>query len=194
MKSEIFTIPDGNYSEELIGDIAESIKQNKIVIIPSDTIYGFLAKTGNEEKLREIKKRDDKPFLFLISNLKQLEELNVDYKKHLNILNRYWPGKITFIMENDSKKTVGIRFPEWDVLLRILNIVNRPLLSTSVNYSGMESINNVDEIIKEFDSKADLIIVDRGFKEGKASTIVDLTVNPFKIIRKGSVDFMETLL
>ena len=189
MKSEKLTISNGDYSNNIIISISEFVKNKKIIIMPSDSIYGFLTLKINEDKLRIIKKRDEKPFLYLISDLSQLKYLKIDFKKHKEILDKYWPGKITFIMKNENNETVGVRFPEWNVITRIIDLSGVPLLSTSVNYSGMSAINDIDKIIKEFDDKADLIIIDRNFKEDSASTIVDIVKKPYKVLRKGSVVF-----
>jgi len=187
--SEIIRILNSSYTDEILTIICKTIKNNKIVIMPSDTIYGFLCLKANEKRLRLLKKRDEKPFLYLISGISELNKLNVDHQRYVEVLSRYWPGRITFIMEDLNKKTVGVRFPDWVVLKEIILRSGEPLISTSVNYSGMNPIKDIDEIIKEFATKVDLTVIDENFKIHGSSTIVDLTQNPFKVIRKGSVEF-----
>ena len=135
-------IVDKIYPDDLIFKLIKLIKGGKIIIMPSDTIYGFLCLPSRENKLREIKKRDKKPFLFLISDFNQLNTLEINTEKVKDILEKYWPGSITFILHRDDGKSIGIRMPHWFLLRRIIDNVGSPLISTSVNYSGMPSFNN----------------------------------------------------
>ena len=178
-----------NYTEEIIRTIVDFINNNKIIIMPSDTIYGFLTKIENEERLREIKKRDQKPFLHIISKYSQLEILNINPNDYLPILQKNWPGSISFLMSDRNNKKIGVRMPDFWILKEILDIVDKPLLSTSVNFSGMESLNNIEDIIKDFYDSVDLIINDKNFKTKPASTIVDLTIEGYKIVRQGDTEF-----
>ncbi len=188
MKCEILTVK--NYNDDVINKISSLIKKNKIVIMPSDTVYGFLALPKMENKLRKIKKRDVKPFLYLINDLDMLDYLGIDKNLNIEILNKYWPGPFTFILDNKSGG-VGVRMPDSKELRQIIKEAESPLISTSVNYSGEESLNEINEIIKEFQDKADLIISDKIFKSTIASAIVDLRNNPYKILRKGSIEFND---
>ncbi|MBN2544897.1 MAG: threonylcarbamoyl-AMP synthase [Spirochaetes bacterium] len=188
MNSEILEIND--YNSVIIKKIAAYIKKNKIVIMPSDTVYGFLALPKNEKKLRQIKKRDDKPFLYLINEIGMLSDLCILNDLSLDILNKYWPGPFTFILD-DNLQGIGVRMPDSDALRKIIKQVNSPLISTSVNYSGEEALNDIKSIINEFQDKADLIILDKNFISGTASAVVDLRVKPYKILRKGSRDFHD---
>jgi L-threonylcarbamoyladenylate synthase len=188
MKSEIITIDSPAKYEVEAERIASFLKNGKIVIMPSDTIYGFLTLPENEEKLRIIKKRENKPFLFLIYDIFQLDVLNISLDPVKGILSRYWPGAVTFIMRSRDEKTVGIRFPDWRIMQHIIKLAGSPLLSTSVNYSGEPALSDTDEIIKEFEDKVDLIVVDKSFKGKNSSTIADISSMPYRIIRKGEVD------
>lgn len=190
MKSKIIEIENGNYSKKVINEIVSVILDKKIVIMPSDTIYGFLSLPEIENKIREIKKRDERPFLYLISSCTQLDKLGVVYEKCKDVLDKYWPGSITFLMESGDRK-LGLRIPNWNVLRSIVELSGNPLISTSVNFSDNPAVNDVDEIINTFQNVADLIIVDPLFKAGKVSTIVDISIEPFKIIREGSIVFDE---
>ncbi len=188
IQSRIIEIEMCEYSIELINEIADVINSGKIVIMPSDTIYGFLTLDSQSGSLQKIKKRDNKPFLNLISDLAQLEQLGIDKNKYIQYLKKYWPGPVTFILMNNHDKRIGVRMPDHYAINAIISKVNKPLISTSVNYCGESEINDIDEIIKEFSNKVDLIIVDRNFKPGNPSTIADISKKYIKILRKGSVD------
>lgn len=186
--NKIITITNGVYTKNIIDKIVSCLCNEEIIIMPSDTIYGFLALSNKEKQLREIKKRDEKPFLYLIHNINQLTFMGITINNITSsILSKYWPGSVTFILSSVDGKTYGVRMPEWNVLYSILKKVDKPLLSTSVNLSGEPAINNINNIINQFRDNVSLIINDVKFKPKEASTIVDLTKNPYQIIRQGSV-------
>jgi len=188
MKSEKIIIDDTGYNDDVLSKITDRIKNGKIVIMPSDTVYGFLTVNSNEGKLRVIKKRDKKPFLFLISSFEDIGLLGAELEDHqMNILKKFWPGKVTFILSKKDGTTIGVRMPDWEVLRFIIKESGTPLLSTSVNYSGENALANIENITGEFDDKVDLIVYDRFFHSANASTIVDLTKKPYKVLREGSV-------
>ncbi len=182
---------NGSYTDELILDISNNIINGKIVIMPSDTIYGFLCKRSQEKRLRSLKKRDEKPFLMLISDITQLAFLNINYKSYEHFLNKYWPRPVTFLMNDDKNNKTGVRFPNHDALRQIIGKVGEPLISTSVNYSGCPVMNDINLIINEFGNKVDLIINDADFQPETVSTIADLTAKPVRIIRQGSITIEE---
>ncbi|MCK4796930.1 MAG: threonylcarbamoyl-AMP synthase [Spirochaetes bacterium] len=184
--SKIIEINNHIYTDKILDEIISFIKMKKIIIMPSDTIYGFLALPSTEKKLREIKKREKKPFLYLISDIKQLESLGVNISQYSTIFNKHWPGPVTFIMKSTEEKTIGVRMPDWNILQNIIKQIGAPLISTSVNYTDMPSINNIDKIIKKFDDNVDLIIADKNFNPKEASSIIDITKATHKILRKGS--------
>jgi len=181
---------DDKCKDSQINIVANSIKESKIVIMPTDTIYGFSCIKKSENKLREIKKRESKPFIYLISNYNMFKEFDIDIDVYKNILEKNWPNMITFILLNKKNEKVAIRMPNDPILLKIIDIVNEPIISTSVNYSGEPIITNIDHIIDEFYNKVDLIVVNRSFLGSKESTIVDLTEDKYKIIREGAVKFI----
>lgn len=170
--------------------IVETLSKREVIIAPTDTIYGFLAKPGAEERVREIKRRDNKPFLFLISEIEQLNYFDLDYKMYSEITSRYWPGNITFILSGRSGQTIGVRMPDDTFIKTIISKLNVPLLSTSVNFSGEETIGDPEIIIEKFGKLVPLVVIDENFQPKKPSTIVDISQKPYKILRQGEKEFL----
>lgn len=183
---------DGNYENEIFDTICQTIQDDGVVIMPCDTIYGFLAKDSAGPRVRQIKNRDEKPFLYLISEISQLEYFDIDYTKYEDVLNKNWPGNITFILSNRSgSATFGVRMPNYPIISEIIKKVGMPLLSTSVNVSGSPALNEGTEIIETFGNKADLVVIDSQYKPANASTIVSLVDSQPKILRQGDRVFNE---
>jgi L-threonylcarbamoyladenylate synthase len=173
-------------SENTIGLISECLKNNGVVIMPCDTIYGIVCADGSaEERIRQMKGRDEnKPFIRLIRNSAAAAQITDD-KIDSRILT-LWPGPLTLIVNDKKSGTAALRVPQDEFLLKILSAVNKPLLSTSVNTSGMPSMNKISDIISSFISKADIIVDGGDLENNIPSTILDLTVKPYKILRQGS--------
>lgn len=163
-----------------------ALKQNKVVIVPTDTVYGFsgLIEVTND-KIKKIKGRDEnKPFIVLIScpeDIKKITDSNIP----LELLN-FWPGALTIIVNDKNNKSIAVRCPG-DKWLRDVIKESGFIYSTSVNRSGNPVLSNIDDIINEFEKEVELIVLD-GNKEGaKPSTIVSLLNNRIEVIREGEI-------
>ena len=171
-----------------INKTAECLKNGGVVIIPTDTVYGFSGIVPEtDSKIREIKGRaENKPFIQLISkpeDIKNLTDDNIPEK----ILS-YWPGPLTIIVNDKEKKTtVAVRCPGDEWLRSVIAETGKIIYSTSVNRSGSPVITDIDEIIHEFSDEVDLIVDDGNSKSSVPSTIVSVTEGSIKVIREGAI-------
>ena len=183
-----------------IDKIVEYIKDGKIGIIPTDTVYGLVGDAVSDaviDRIYKIKKRDrSKPLLILVSDTYMLRKyVSITNEIEDRLVNRYWPGKMTLILKKKDtvsdlltggKDTIGVRIPDNDDLRDIIRMVGRPVISTSANISGSETITNVKNIEKELAKNVDFI-EDGGELVASASTIVSAINKEFKILRKGEL-------
>lgn len=178
-------------SEEII---LNALLEKKIVIIPTDTVYGFSGIVPDtEHMLRRIKGRgEEKPFIRLIGNPEDIflyAENAVPEK-----LCTLWPGALSIIVRlKNSAGKAAFRCPGDSWLRRILNGCRCPVYSTSVNRSGFPVLSSVEEIAQEFGDDA-AVIVDDGDKTGALpSTIIDISEKTMRVVRQGSVaiDFRD---
>src|SRR5574341_1015061 len=164
------------------GIIAE-ILAGAVFIYPTDTIYGIgcdATSDSSVQRIRELKDRDKKPFSIIAPSIDWIREnceLSDKAKKWLLQL----PGPYTLILKmknpnaicaqtNMGMKTVGVRIPNhW--ISELVASVGRPIITTSVNRAGKPPASTRQEL-ENFD--VDFIIYE-GDKQGKPSTIVDLT-------------------
>lgn len=194
---EIIKLNKKNH-REAVKKAADFIRGGKVVVFPTDTIYGFLCDAGNKKavnKIFTIKNRDrNKPLPVFVKDIKMSDDLaliNADQKKFLE---KYWPGKVTLIFARKTskklygidKKTIALRIPKYKPLNDLLNSLGVPLSQTSVNVSGTEPMIDIKGVVNQFDKlqiKPDLLI-DGGRLKHKSSKVVDLTVTPPKVLRK----------
>ncbi len=166
--------------------IVQALAENRVVIMPCDTIYGLVgAAPETESKLIELKKRREKRFLRLIPDA-DISPYSPDRLPER--VKAFWPAPLTVIVRDFNGETVALRCPDDLQLQKILNAVGRPLFSTSVNISGEPPLNSFEEIAAVFGSSVDLIVDGGNLKKKAPSTIVDLTQGKPIIVREGAVD------
>lgn len=183
-----------------IDEIVNVLKQGQLAIIPNDTVYGIIGDATNIETIHQvfkIKKRPyTKPLIIMVSNLDMLsiytKELN-DIEKDL--ISKYWPGPLTILLPKNDKLSdlitsssplVAVRIPQNESLLNIINKLNRPIISTSANITGTETITSINELEPELVESIPYIY-DGGVIDNASSTIVKVENNQIKILREGSL-------
>lgn len=205
--SEIIKIYEDKPSEAAIKKVVEVLKDGGLVIYPTDTVYGLGCDITNSralEKLAKIKgiKLEKANFSFVCSSLSNLS----DYIKQIDtstfkILKRALPGPYTFILPGNNdlpkefrkKKTVGIRVPANNIALQIVEMLGNPIVSTSIHDEDevIEYSTDPELIFEKWNNKVDLVI-DGGYGDNVASTIIDLTGYEPEVVRegKGSLDIL----
>ena len=159
------------------------IRKGKIFIYPTDTIYGLgcnFLNSESVEKIRDIKRRDGRPFSVIAPGKDWIRKncvVNDKVEKWLDKL----PGPYTLILDTDGG-SLGVRIPDnWFSL--IVEKAGVPFVTTSVNISGKNSMEKLEDLDTEIEGKVDYIIYD-GKLGGKASKIINLTGGEEKIIER----------
>lgn len=182
--------------------VLEALKNNQIVIIPTDTVYGFsgivLEKDipfheGTDEKIRQIKGRaETKPLIQLIGRPEDINQYTDDEIPQ-SLLNK-WPGALTIIVNTKKTHPLYKRYPTiafrcpGDLWLREIIIkAGAPIYSTSVNRSGSPVLETIPEIVVEFEKEVALIIDDGEKKGALPSTLVAIENGMVKVLRQGAV-------
>lgn len=178
----------------------EDLKE-KVLVFPTDTVYGIGALWQDKQaiaKIYDIKKREPvKPLAILIHDFSQIESfVEINYSNTLNLVNKYWPGDVTFIFKKKDNldypyQTIAFRVPKSDIALKIVKQFG-PIATTSVNYSGETPINNLDVIDEMFSARVDYLVTDQANFSAVSSTVVDISTSNIKIIRQGNQVIDET--
>lgn len=167
------------------GRVGLLLKEKKAGIIPCDTIYGLSAAAVPEcaERLYEIKRRPASKSFIVLMTLDDVRQSSLAVPD--DILRR-WPAPLTAIVRDDAAgSTVAVRVPSDGFMQDVLR-VSGPIYSTSVNFSGERSLLSFDEIFPVFSDLVDFAVEDPSVKGGMASTLVDATVFPYRVIRQGA--------
>ena len=201
--AEFLKIYEDNPNEAAIKKVVEVLKNGGLVIYPTDTVYGIGCDITNSralEKLAKIKgvKLEKANFSFVCSSLSNIS----DYVKQIDtatfkILKRALPGAYTFILPGNNdlpkdfrkKKTVGIRVPDNNIAIQIVEMLGNPIVSSSIHDEDevIEYSTDPELIFEKWQNLVDLVI-DGGYGENVASTIIDLTGHEPVIVREGKGD------
>lgn len=186
---------DDNNSDEIA---AAALLAGDVVVLPTDTIYGFSAIVGARGKraIQALKGRDDeKPFIELIAQPSDIKKIT-DMELPEGLL-KLWPAPLTIIVERrEGGGSVGVRCPKDEWLRSVITRVGSPIYSTSVNESGKPPLITAREIIRKWKKRVPLIINAGDCEDATPSTIVKVVQDELQyellVLRQGKVA-LETL-
>ena len=190
------------YSQDDIDTVIKILKDDGVVSVPTDTVYGICARVNSIKafhKLVEIKNRPtNKNFPIMCSDLEQIKSIGIVDKRVEKLINAFMPGPITLVLrkKNDNFLTINnggeretneiaVRMATSSFLKEVIIGVGCPLFMTSANKSGMEVCKNLDDIEKMCPTLDGMVEGDVSF--GEASTIVDCTGYNIVIQRSGPI-------
>jgi tRNA threonylcarbamoyl adenosine modification protein (Sua5/YciO/YrdC/YwlC family) len=192
--TKIVKIDPQDIKENYIKEGAKILSSGGLVIIPTETVYGIAANMENKEavgRLYQIKERPkDKPFSLHIAEKKSVEDFAQDIPTSAyKLMDKFWPGPLTVILKAKYKDldTIGIRMPDNEIALRLIAYARVPVICPSANISGKPAPTNFEEAIKDLNGRVDFAIDAGETKLGLESSIVDLTVEPLRILREGAI-------
>ena len=181
--------------------VVDILREGGVIIYPTDTIYGLGCDIPHPKAIDRIAhlkgiKAEKAQFSFIVYDLSHLS----DYTKPINntvykLMKRHLPGPFTFILEANNnvpkilktkKKTVGIKIPDNPIIREIVRELGNPILNTSVHSGDVILEYNTDpELIHEEMGHLVDIVIDGGFGNNIASTVVDCTGPEPMVLREG---------
>jgi tRNA threonylcarbamoyl adenosine modification protein (Sua5/YciO/YrdC/YwlC family) len=197
----LFELQKENPDQRDIVKIADILRRGGIIVYPSDTVYSLgcsLLQKKAIEKLANLKglKIKKSNFSLICHDLSNISEhtKTIDRSTY-KILNRNLPGPFTFILPasnkipklfETNKKTVGIRIPDSKIITEIVKELNCPVVTTSIHDEDeiLEYTTDPYLIQENWEDKVDAVI-DGGYGNNEASTVVDLSNGEVEIIRQG---------
>lgn len=196
--------PD-NPGARQISQVVDILKKGGVIIYPTDTVYGLGCDIYNPkavEKIARIKgvKPEKANFSIICHDLSHISDFTRHLSNHVfRLMKRYLPGPFTFILPasnslpklfKNKKKTIGIRIPDHNIPLAIVNTLGNPILTTSIHDSDklLDYTTDPELIHENFLNQVDAVI-EGGFGNNIPSTILDCTSDTVEIIRQGLGEF-----
>ena len=209
IKAMLLKIYPENPNPKAIEQVVEVLRKGGLIIYPTDTVYGLGCDITNHRAIEAICKiRNIKPdkanLSFICYDLSHIS----DYIKPIDnstfrVLKKALPGPFTFIFNashnvpkllSTNKKTVGIRVPDNDIARCIVKELGNPIVSSSIRDDDeiIEYSTDPELIHEKYQDLVD-IVIDGGYGDNVASTVVDCTSGDFEIIREGKGDLEQYL-
>ena len=205
--AELIRLYEENPNPKQIARVVQALKKGGLVIYPTDTVYGLgcdMTNTRALEKIARIKgiKLAKANWSFICADLSNLS----DYVRQIDtrtfkILKRALPGPYTFVLPGSTslprdfkkKKTVGIRIPDNNIALALLRELGNPIVSTSIYDEDelLEYTTDPELIFEKWRNLVD-VVIDGGYGDNVASTVIDLSTEEPMLLRegKGSLDIL----
>jgi L-threonylcarbamoyladenylate synthase len=170
--------------------IIKILQSDGVGILPTDTLYGIVGNAFSKktvERIYKIKGRDEnKPFIVLISSIKDLEKFNIDF--NISILNKFWPGKFSILLPFKNKLSINkfkylhrgtneiaFRLPNKKSLIELLKKTG-PLVAPSANPQGFDPASNIKEAKAYFEDKVNFYVAG-GILKSAPSTLLRINKN-----------------
>lgn len=207
--AELLRIHEETPEMRKIGKVVDVLKRGGVVIYPTDTVYGIGCdlhnKKGVEKLVSLLKLKPNKLKLsFICHDLSQVSHYTRPISTHVfKILKRALPGPYTFLLEASnevpkilsiSKKTVGVRIPQNNITLALVQELGNPIISASIKDEDeiIQYTADPEVIFERYKKRVDVVIA--GELSGvEPSTVIDLTGGDAELIRQG-IGEMDNLI
>lgn len=184
----------------LVDALCAALEAGQPVVIPTDTVYGVAALpsvAGATARLYALKdRRPDVPLAVLVGSVAALDEVAVGIPEAIRpVLEQHWPGALTVVVRRrpdlggwdlgGDPGTIGVRCPASPLVRAVADRVG-PIATTSANRSGQPTPTSAAPAAASLTGPV-AVVADGGELTGSASTVVDLTVEPWSVLRQGAV-------
>ncbi len=183
-----------------IGIAAEAIKDGKLVVYPTETVYGIAADIFNQKAIKDLYLAKNRPFdmplSVAVADKEMVQNIAVMTKKVEKLIDAFLPGPLTIITKKDSSvsdiitsmsQKVGIRIPDNKVALELIRQAERPIIATSANLHSHPDAVNVQDAVRDFGATVPYYLDSGACTLGKPSTIVWIMDDEVEIIRQGAI-------
>lgn len=196
-----------NFDLNKIKEAGNIIKEGKLVIFPTETVYGIGADGLSKDAVKSIfiakGRAQDNPLILHVSNFEMIDMIAKNITDiEMEIMNIFFPGPLTIILDKKdivpnnvscNLDTVGVRMPSNKIAHALIECAGVPIAAPSANISGKPSGTNIDDIKKELGDKVDLIIDGGETDIGLESTVIRVMNKKVKILRPGKITIQDFL-
>ena len=188
--------PATNEYIQLAKDVLEA---GDIIVYPTDTLYGFGVDATNSDAIRQLNKLKGRvqPLSIILDSINKIYDFAELSEPNKTAIKKILPGAYTILLPakksnlsplvQSGSSNVGIRIPDHFFPIKLVSLLNKPIITTSINRHGNDAINDVTQV--EIDFPNIDIFEDANHKPSKGSTIIDYSILPPKVVRSGDGPF-----
>ena len=185
----------------LLQEAARFLHQGKLVVFPTETVYGLGAHGCDPQAVRRIfavkGRPPSNPLIVHIATVEQLVQVTTDCPPlAYRLARQFWPGPLTLVLPRHPRipdevtaggPTVAVRIPAHPVALALVRVANVPVAAPSANLSSAISPTQAEHVLKSLGEAVDLILDAGPCPQGVESTVLDITVEPPRLLRPGPI-------
>ena len=181
----------------------KALNNHQVIAFPTETVFGlgvFYDDQEAYELLNRVKqRREDKPYTMMLASIDEISKYADVNSKYQKLINKFMPGSLTILFKSKESVqnyvthntgVIGIRIPSNKEALDLLKAVKKPLLVPSANKADQKPALNENEVKAIFKDEI-AVVVPGKISSGEPSTIVDLTGDEIKLVRKGPISLEE---
>lgn len=188
---------------EHIAQTVAQLRRGAVISFPTDTLYAVGCRAGDRaavDRLYAVKRRpSNQPNILLVKDRVQAEQVAVVDSRAAELIAKYWPGPLSLVLLAKNSlplvarsgegvlETVAVRAPNHPVALALLDQLGEPIASSSANRANERPPVDADEVIAGLGDDLDVVLDGGRCQIGEPSTILDLSVNPPRVLRQGAV-------
>ena len=181
----------------------KALNNHQVIAFPTETVFGlgvFYDDQEAYELLNKVKqRREDKPYTMMLASADDISKYADVNNKYQKLINKFMPGSLTILVKSKENVphyvthntgVIGIRVPSNKEALDLLKAVKKPLLVPSANKADQKPALNEEEVKAIFKDEI-AVVVPGKISSGEPSTIIDLTGDEIKLVRKGPISLEE---
>lgn len=185
--------------EKALEPVTRILLEGGITVYPTDTVYGVGGRIDDDSALERVaraKRRGTSPFPILAAGRREAERIAVFNKRAHLLSEAFWPGPLTLKLEprfhphprlSDEEGRIAVRVPDHPVPRVLARGIGGTIVGTSANLSGAPSPSTLEEALAQIGDRVDAAVDAGPARHRMASTIVDVTVTPVRVVRVGAV-------
>ena len=189
--------------KQILSSALKALNNHQVIAFPTETVFGLGVFYDDEEAynlLNKVKnRREDKPYTMMLGDVNDVFKYASVEEKYLPIIKKYMPGSLTILVAaqvivpsyvTHNTGIIGIRIPSNQEALDLLKFIKKPLLVPSANKADQKPALSAQEVKDIFGDEI-AVIIPGEISSGEPSTIIDLTQDKIKLVRKGPISLEE---
>ena len=177
-------------------DLAHNALENgEVIVYPTDTLYGFGVDATNSDAIHRLNRLKGRiqPLSIILESVEHMHDFAEFQDEIKTEVNNLFPGAYTVLLPAESNElspfvqngspNIGIRIPDHFFPVKLVKMLEKPIITTSINRHGNDPLNDVTQVEIDFPNVD--IFEDSSHTPSKGSTIVDFSTSPPKVIRDG---------
>ena len=201
IETKYLTVSSIRAEDEVVMEAARILERGGLVAFPTETVYGLAADAFNDSAIRKVfeakGRPSDNPLIVHIAETTSLTTISASFPEiGWTLARTFWPGPLTLVVERTDRvsdlvtaglDSVAVRMPNHPVALSMIRRLGRGIVAPSANISGRPSPTTARHVLEDLNGRIDLILDAGETRIGVESTVLDITLTPPAILRKGGV-------